>query len=64
MKIIKLFDIIIILLYMQIRGNQLFNFVARAYLEPSTKVGPDGAELLLPYILYYTPDSMAGQNVY
>ena len=41
----------------QISGNQLFNFVARAYLEPSTKTGPNGVELLMPYILYYTPDS-------
>ena len=42
---------------MQIGADKEFNFVARAYLEPSTKVGPDGSELLMPYILYVTYDS-------
>ena len=41
---------------LQIGERQPFNIVARAYLEPPTKVGPDGAELLTPYILYYTPE--------
>ena len=37
---------------LQIDADKEFNFVARAYLEPPTKVGPDGSELLMPYILY------------
>lgn len=40
----------------QINERRPFNIVARAYLEPPTKVGPDGAELLTPYILFYTPE--------
>ena len=41
---------------MQIGADKEFNFVARAYLEPSTKVGPDTSELLMPYVLRYTPN--------
>ena len=37
---------------LQIDADKEFNFVARAYLEPPTKVGPDGSELLMPYVLY------------
>ena len=39
---------------LQIDADKEFNFVARAYLEPPTKVGPDGSELLMPYVLYVT----------
>ena len=37
---------------LQIDADKEFNFVARAYLEPPTKVGPNGSELLMPYVLY------------
>lgn len=44
-------------LSLQINEGKEFNLVARVYLEPQTKVGPDGAELLMPYVLYYTHNS-------
>jgi hypothetical protein len=47
----------------QIGGRQPFNVVARAYMEPPTKVGPDGSELLTPYVLFYTPQRR-GMDIY
>ena len=57
----KLTDRLLLYLILQISGFELFNFVARAYLEPPTKVGPDGSELLTPVVLHYTRRS--GLNI-
>ena len=46
---------------LQISERDEFNFIARAYLEPSTKVGPANEELLMPYVFYYSSERTEAQ---
>jgi len=42
-----------------LNSTEYVYFVQRAYLNPTTKIGPDPAEMLLPRVLVFeTPDSV------